>query len=132
MSNVLEKIEEIFSVEDKFSPENMERLIQETLSFFYEMQEKLESNDPKVKEEAMALAEALKTKLEEQAKILCEANGMDPSKLENYLEEPSNFSEEEWKAIEQAKSDIAFLQQDLKPEKKPKKKKKAAKEWLIG
>lgn len=136
MSNVLEKIEEIFASPEKFSPQAMEKLIHETFSFFYELKDKLHSKDEKIREEAMQVASTLKNKLEEQAKVLCESTGMDPSMLENYINEPSHFSEEEWQAIQDAKSEISNLKQELSlnsaPQRPKEKKAKTVKEWIVG
>jgi hypothetical protein len=134
---VLEKFEELFKNPARFSPENMESLINETLKFFGELRKRLESPDAKVREEALNEASALKAKLEEQALALCKQAGLDPQAMEAYVKNPINFSSEEWDAMEKAKTDIASYQQELgiaapavKPEKK--KAKKIIRERLLS
>ena len=129
MSNaVLTKIEEIFGNPEKFTPENLEALINETLKFFNDLRQKLESPDAKVREDALAVATELKTKLEEQAAALCQSVGLDQQALESFISNPTHFSPEEWKAMEKAKTELSGYQEEIaKTEasapKKPKKKK---------
>ncbi|MBF8263140.1 MAG: hypothetical protein HW387_805 [Parachlamydiales bacterium] len=140
-TDVLKQIEELFENPDQFSPENMEKLVNETVTFFNDMKIKLESPDQKVREEALNVASQLKAKLEEQAKTLCKSIGMDPAALESYINTPNNFSTDEWQAMENAKTEIANYKASLAKmetgEKSPaararKKRQKAVKEWIVG
>lgn len=136
MANVIQQLDEILRDPNQLSPENMERLVQETFSFFNDLKSKLESTDGKVREEALNAAASLKDKLEEQAQILCESVGMSPETLENYINDSSHFNEEEWNAIQKTKEDISHFQDELsltkieRKEKKPKP--KIVKEWIVG
>jgi hypothetical protein len=135
--SVIEKIEEIFGDPEKFSPENMQHLLHETLEFFGDLKFKLESKDEKVRNDALESAAVLKTKLEEQALELCKSIGMDPNTLENYLNDPSHFTPEELGAIENTKAEMdafkAELGINLSGTPTPKKKKpKTVKDWLVG
>ena len=138
MSNeLMEKIQEIFGNPEKFSPEKMEGLIHETLRFFNTLRQKLESPNEKEREEALNIANTLKTKLEEQALALCQTAGMDPKTLENYINEPANFSSAEWQAMSQAKANLNDYKEEItKTESpslaKPVKKKKNITNRLIG
>ncbi len=142
-SAVIEKIEELFGHPEQFTPENMENLIHETVKFFNELKTKIDSSDAKVREEALQVASSLKTKLEEQALALCESIGMNPQTLEAYINTPTNFSVEEWQAMEKAKTELENYKQAVTKmetgEQSPaakkaasRKKPKAVKEWLVG
>ncbi len=137
--SVLEKIEEIFGNPEKFSPENMERLVQETLHFFGDLKVKLESKDEQVRTQALETSEALKEKLEEQALVLCKSIGMDPKALEDFVSDPSQFTSEEWSTMQQTKDEMQAFKAELgiklnsEALKAPKRKKpKTVKEWIVG
>lgn len=137
---VIEKIDELFGHPEKFTPENMESLVHETLKFFNDLKEQLTSSDEKVRNEALKLAAEIKSKLEEQALALCESLGMDPQALEAYVSTPANFSTDEWQSIAKAKTELQNYKEAVQqfekgetPVKKAlKKKPKAVKEWLVG
>jgi ATP-dependent Clp protease ATP-binding subunit ClpA len=112
--NVLETIREAFSNPEKFTPEAMETLVHDTLSFFNALRVQLESKDDREKAEAIQLAALLKAELEAQALRLCKTAGMDPQALEAFIKNPSHFSSEEWQAMEQAKGALDEYNQDLK------------------
>jgi hypothetical protein len=125
---VMDKIEEIFGHPERFTPENMESLVHETLKFFSDLRLKLESKDEKEREEGIAIASALKTKLEEQAANLCQSVGMDPHALEAYINDPSNFTEQQVQAMNKAKADLEDYKKEIAKDsgstvKAPKKKK---------
>lgn len=138
---IVDKIEELFGHPEKFTAENLENLVQEAIRFFTEMKTSIESPDIKVREEALKLADSLKTKLHEQAYSLCEAIGMDPETIESYINTATNFSPEEWQAMEKARSEledyknaISKMQSETTPSSKTvkNKKPKTVKEWLVG
>jgi len=137
--NTLNKIETLFTEAGDFSPENVGNLIQETLQFFNVLKEKLESKDEAERAEALELAGALKTRLEQQAASLCESIGVDPNELDTYINDPENFSPEAWEVIEKAKVGLQSYKETAPASKDEnkiksdvKKRPKAMKEWLIS
>jgi len=141
---VVDKIEELFGNPQKFNPENLESLVQESVKFFNELKANVESPDAKVREEALQLAISLQTKLEQKALSLCESIGMDPSAIEAYVNTPSHFSPEEWQSMEKAKTELESYKNAISKmgseetsssssNKTAKgKKPKAVKQWLVG
>jgi hypothetical protein len=109
----MDKIQEIFGDPEKFSPEKIESLIHDTLKFFNELRQKLESSNEKDREEALNIANSLKAKLEEQAQALCQSVGMDPKTLENYINDPANFSSAQWQAMSQAKTNLSDYKEEI-------------------
>ena len=126
---VLEKIEEIFSSPEQFSQEKLGRLLTEVFGFLGDLKGRLDSNDERVRKEASDSVELLKARLQREAEKLCQSLGMDPAILETYLNDASNFTPEEWEAVEKAKEEVVQFRENLKqPNKKP----KIVKEWLMG
>jgi hypothetical protein len=139
-SSIVEKIEELFKNPGQFTPENMGGMIQEMTQFFGDLKAKLTSSDVKDREEAQKIADELKAKLEEQVIKLCETLGMDPQVIAQYINTPSNFSPEEWQAMEKAKTELESYKESLMkmnsgeavPRKRNKTKPKSVKEWIVG
>ncbi len=136
--NLIKQLEETLGDLENFSPDKLQGLIQDTLKTFQELQEKLNSPDPRHREQAMDTALALKAALEEQTAALCHSIGMHPTELARFVENPANFSKEEWEALGAAKADLETFKHTLNPEKSsphaPSKKKVKvhAKNWITG
>ena len=105
----LETLKETFSDPKNFSPEKLQGLIQETMTYFREMQEKLSSKDPKVREEALQGALEMKKTLEEQMESICALTGLDPSQLTALGDDTSRMSPVEKQAFEGVKEQLKEL-----------------------
>lgn len=110
----LEKFESIFSDVDNFTPENMESLVDESLKMFKDLQEKLESGDPKVQEKALETTIELKRRLEDQAKSIYETTKMNEKQLDEFMKNPQNFDKKEWASLEKAQEDLKDYQKELR------------------
>lgn len=127
----LAKFESIFSDVDNFTPENMESLVQDSLKMFKDLQEKLESSDPKVQEKALKTTIELKRKLEAQAKSIYETTKMNEKQLDEFMHDPKNFSKKDWNSMEKAEDRLESYQKELKDSIKPPKAKRAKKKkWM--
>ena len=139
-SSVVKKIEELFENPEQFTPENIGGMVQEMTQFFGDLKAKLASPDVKEREEAQKIAGELKAKLEDQVMKLCETLGMDPEVIAQYINTPTNFTSEEWQAMEKAKTELESYKESLLkmnsenavPRKHIKSKPKAVKEWIVG
>lgn len=120
----LEKFEDIFGDINNFTPENMEGLVEESLKMFKDLQQKLESPDPKVQEKALQTTVELKKKLEQQAQEIYDTTQMDNKDLNEFLENPKNFDKKEWQSLEKAQKNLKEYSKNLKESGKPKKKTK--------
>lgn len=88
MTIPLEKIlEEAFSDISSLTPEKMQAVITETVRVMSELEQKMNSKNPKDKEEALKAAQNLKDAFEVQTKMICEKAGIDPLKFSVYAEE---------------------------------------------
>jgi hypothetical protein len=118
------------------TPEKLQSLIQETLKVFQLLQTKINSNDPKEKEEALGMALQLKQALEAQAENLCKSVGMNPSQLAEFVSNPENFSKDEWDTLGIARKELDVLKDALDVKGNESKllrvKKKNPKTWLAG
>ncbi len=135
--SLIKQLKETLGNLENFSPEKLQGIIQETLKTFQELQEKLQSPDPRVREKAMDTALVLKTSLEEQTASLCHSMGMSPTELSRFVENPANFSQTEWEALGSAKADLDTFKQTLAPSgdaavPSKKKKKVGEKSWIAG
>ncbi|MBS0625999.1 MAG: hypothetical protein JSS32_08115 [Verrucomicrobia bacterium] len=132
--DLIKKLQESFSDLGNLSPTAMQELIQDTLSTFQLLQGKLESKDPKDRKEALDMAIQLKEAFEEQAEKLHQSVDMDPERMSEFMENPTNFSKEEWEAVSAMNRDLKEFRNQIAPRNTaPKKKvKRSDKIRLIG
>lgn len=111
----INKLKGSFSDLKNLSPQRMQELIQDTMKVFQELQEKMASSDPKVKEEAIASAQELKEAFELQAQSLYQAVNLNPDELADFIEDAENFSAEEWSAVGAVKQDLDTFKKQFTP-----------------
>lgn len=110
MSNTyLELLKQMFGDPTQLSPEKLEALIEETMKFFREIQEKIQSNDPKLRDEALQASLEVKQALEQQMDVLCKMTGLDHAQLMAMAKNPNNMNSEEWKLVEEVRKKLAGL-----------------------
>ena len=112
-SSFAQKIEDFFSNPDQFNPENMESFVQETISFFMDLQSKISSPDEKDREAAKKTAEEIKAKLEGQVQKLCESLGMSSQEMTQHINTAAHFSPKDWQALQNAKTEIEKYKESL-------------------
>ncbi|OGN65511.1 MAG: hypothetical protein A3E80_06395 [Chlamydiae bacterium RIFCSPHIGHO2_12_FULL_49_9] len=133
MALPLEKmIEETFSDLNALSPEKMQALVQETMKTFTALQEKIQSDDPKAREEAVQEALQLKETLSLQAEMISRQVGLSADQLADFANSPENEENDDLNAM---KTEINAFRQQFVTEPKPaikKSKKKSNKIKLVG
>ena len=134
---LIEQLQETFGGGVNFTPEKLQGLIQETMKAFSLIQTKIQSKDPKEKEEGLLMALELKAALEQQAETLCKSVGMSPAQLNDFVENAENFSKDEWDTLGVAKKELDVLKNGLGVDEVGSKvlkvpKKKNLKTWLVG
>lgn len=134
---IIKQLEEVFGNMNEFSPEKLQGLVQETMRTLELIQNKVKSEDPKEKEEGLKIALEFKQALESQAEVLCKSVGMDPVQLSEFVQNPDNFSKEEWDTLGIAKKELNLLKQGLHTQEQANavlkvSKKKNPKTWLVG
>ena len=120
---------------NEFKPEHLDKLIREAVSTFHSLQEKAQSKDPKEIEKALESALDLRTSLENQLKSMLETMGIDMEELSTFMNDPSNFTPEEQKLMQEIDTEFkrAFPEKTEAPvAAAPKKKKKKTTPWIAG
>ena len=107
--NVLDNINDLFGNPEGFRPEMLDSLVLQMFTLFNELKTKMTSEDEQERSEALAAAAELKTKLEDHAYQLCIEAGIDATALEEYMNNPSHFSKEEWNAMNAARDTFKEL-----------------------
>ena len=90
--SAIKKIEELLDDPEMFSPENMEKMIQEIAGFFSQLKMAMESPDEKKRAEALLLVSDMRKRLESQVLNLCKTMGVDPEQLKTYVNNQALFS----------------------------------------
>ena len=138
--SAIKKIEELLDDPEMFSPENMEKMIQEIAGFFSQLKMAMESPDEKKRAEALLLVSDMRKRLESQVLNLCKTMGVDPEQLKTYVNNQALFSPEEWQAMENAKAVIESYKETYvnsssessQSKQKTRVKPKTVKSWLVG
>ncbi len=112
-SKILDKFDEIFSDINNMNAEKLETLVHESLKFFDDLKNALESSNEEEKKEAMKIAQDLQKKLEEQAEKAFKASGMTKEQISAFTSDPKNFSKEEWESFKHAKNELFEFQKDV-------------------
>jgi hypothetical protein len=111
--NILEKFSQLFAKLDEPDVQMLGNLVQETLAFFEEVKTVLQTGTDEEKKEAVHLMHELEKKLEEQAEKAHKASGYTKEQIEEVLEDPKTFSEEEKESYEKIKKDLSSYQKDF-------------------
>lgn len=131
-------IQESFEAPETMTPDKLKGLIQETLRFFHQVQERLSSKEETIRIEALQEASDLKTLLEDQVARLCSQLGKSPDEILALAQERKRFSEKEWETLNEARADIKQFKQEMSetiPSASGLKigsKKKKKKNWIAG
>ena len=131
-SQILETIKNTLSDPSTLTPEGLHTLVQETLAAFKNIQAKMTSKDEGDWEEGLRIASELKTAMEDQVEQLQKKLNMSPQQIEEYTSNPTNFSQEEFKSMNESKEDFDQFRRGLQEKKEaPIKKRKHGKKCLI-
>ncbi len=116
-TNYMNLLKETFNDLNSLTPEKLTGLVDETMKYFQDLQGKITSKEPGVREEALKESMALRETLEKQMVELCESTGLDPAQLAAYAEDTANMSPQDQAMIANVKDKLKGLQ----PEKAVKK-----------
>jgi hypothetical protein len=119
-NNLLQKFDELFKDIDHLSIENLEGLVHESLKAFEFLKEKLDSPNEEERKEAMALAQQIQKKLEEQAEKAYAATGMNRGELDTFMTSSQNFTPEEWNSLGKAQTELSEYKSSLYRKEAPK------------
>jgi hypothetical protein len=141
MNDKTNKLKELFENFNEITPDSMQDLVGESIKAFEGILAKLDSPDEEEKKNALKEMEQMKAIMEEQAEKALEKAGLNKDSLGDFINNPDNFSPEEWLALQNAKTDLDSYKDELlesglieKQPKSPEKKKKTShhkpKKWI--
>ncbi len=138
MTEKLNDLEALLGDISDLTPEKMDKLVKESIGAFEELVNLMNNGSEEDKKKAMEGAEKLRENLEKQAEKAVEQLKISTDELDTFIENPDNFSEEEWEALQKAKGDLDSFKSTLFQKDEPKKesvkgnKKKQKPVWVAG
>ncbi|MBI3236448.1 MAG: hypothetical protein HYZ48_01870 [Chlamydiales bacterium] len=99
----LKRLMDLFSEGAEGKPIHLEEVFKEAFAFFGKLNDLLKEGDQEEKKEALSMMNELYTHMTKESKRMCEKTGMTEQQLAKYAENPSNFSPQQWGAIQEAR-----------------------------
>ncbi len=150
MEDEFERIMAFFDLPAEEKEGRLQEVFEDSVEYFERFKYMMLNGSKEEKKEAVKKVMMLKKKIEEETHRVCEKTGMTPEQLVEFSNNPKNFSDDQWDAIEGAKKRLeqgvgeikeavktkkegrTSVQEGVAPEegKKTKKKKKPPKNWI--
>ena len=142
MASLKEKFSEFFNMfEDveKIDAEKIKATLESSMKFSQLLQDKMVSGTEEEKKELQEFLQEMQAKIEEEKKKIFEKIGMSENELISYLENKENFTDEQWRAMQDMKKELMetvmpgggeMLEKTQKVEKLKNKKLKT--QWVQG
>jgi hypothetical protein len=108
-----DRIMEIFMQSAEGKAVNLEQLFAQSMSFFEQLKEVLRKGEAGEKKEAMLLMGELYTKMMAEMKRISARTGLSEEQLFALSENPSNFSQDQWRVIQTAREKLGHTGTDL-------------------
>jgi hypothetical protein len=87
-------------------PVNLQQIFAESLVFFEHLNEQIKNGTPEEKKEALRMMNEMYAEMIKETKKICDKTGLTEEQLNAFSENPNNFSQEQWKGIQEAKEKI--------------------------
>lgn len=94
-------------------PVQLDLIFKEALTFFEHLNNQLKTGDAEEQKEALTMMKEMHAKINEQLKKIAASTGMSEEQLASYSENPGNFSQKEWAAIQEARHQMSKAGQNL-------------------
>lgn len=149
MQDEFERIMAFFDLPAEEKEGRLQEVFEDSVEYFERFKYVMLNGTKEEKKEAVKKVMMLKKKIEEETQKVCEKTGMSPEQLAAFSNNPKNFSDDQWHAIEGAKKKLeqgvgeikeaarAKKQGRASPKEgapaegeKPKKRKKPPKNWI--
>ena len=128
------KVLDFFDLDSRGKAEQFSSILRFSMQLADKIKEKLVYGKEEEKQEIFELIEDLKNKVKQETKKICTDLGLSEEDLFFFMNNPNNFSEEEWNIMKEAKDFVEKEGYSLPQEKKtsPKKRKKRSKksQWI--
>ena len=92
---------------------SLEEVFTHSLEFFKDLKAKMEKGTPEERQEAMQMMAMLYTQIMEESKKISQKSGLSEEQLMTFAENPSNFTPEQWRAIQESRQKITQAGQEL-------------------
>lgn len=92
---------------------NLDEVFSQSLEFFKHLKAQIEKGTPEEKQEAMRMMGELYSQMNIAAKQITEKSGLTEEQLLSYADNPSNFTPEQWAAIQESRQQISKAGEDL-------------------
>lgn len=116
MQDEFERIMEFFDLSAEEKEVRLKEVFEDSVEYFERFKYVMLNGTPEEKKKAVERVMILKKKIEEETQRVCEKTGMTPDQLAAYSNDPENFTEEQWAAIEESKKKLDSGVNDLKKE----------------
>jgi len=120
------------------SPSDFSAAFEETVDYFKKLHNTMEIGSEEEKKAAAEEYRALQKELDEAMKDMSDRSGLDPEYIKAMISNPQNFSEEQWKVMQESSETVSDISKDLNPlieeqiptPKEKKSRGKATKKWM--
>lgn len=85
---------------------NLEELLKEAVRFFEQLRSSFPTAPKEQRQEMVEMMSTLHGKIQEISKTVTEASGMTEEELYAYSENPSNFTPEQWRLVQDTRKDL--------------------------
>lgn len=137
MSEEYKKIQEFFNLNPEEKQEHLRDILEDSVHFFEKFKKVLAEGTAEEKQEIMQELAAFRERVLEETEKIMRKTKLSPEEIDKIAHDPSNFSPEQWEALQEARGKIqeqfseisSFMEQEEGREKpkKPKKRKKPKK-----
>ena len=92
---------------------NLQELFAQSLAFFEHLKGEMQTAGPEDKQEILRMMAEMYKQIMEEKKKICDKSGLSEEQLLAFADNPSNFSKEQWDALQQSKKLINKAGQEL-------------------
>jgi len=92
---------------------DIQQVFSESLEFFEKLKYRIQNGTPEEKKEAITLMSEMHAKMMSEVRRVCDKTGMTEEQLLSYADNPANFSQDQWRNIQEAKEKMAKTGLDL-------------------
>jgi len=120
-NSYLESLKGVFGDLAGLTPDKLQGFVAETMKQLSDLREKIESSDPKVREEGIKAAQELKEVLESQMDGMAKLIGEDPAQLAALMGNARSMDAQDQEILENAKEQFKYIKSSFSPENENKK-----------
>ncbi len=106
LKDEFERIQKMFHDAAEGKEGNVEAVFKEALIFFEHLKGHIAEGSSQDKMEAIQMMAQLYQQMTQETKRIIEKSGMTEDQLASFAEDPSNFSKEQWEALQTSKEQI--------------------------